>query len=109
MRIFHPSERFEPKIMLWTSTFGVIANLVMAVMIYGTKILVYLVKYPCLSEREKEQQLETKDSDNLNIRAVMAHIMGKLQFSKNSYPLGDLVYSVGVLIAAIAININPNW
>lgn len=70
--------------MLLTSTFGVLANIVMAVMVYGTKILGYLFKYPWLSEEDKTQKLATKDSGNLNIRAVMAHIMGKT-FSFDPY------------------------
>ena len=96
-RIMHPPKYFEQTIMLITATFGVLANLSMAAVIHGPGIFVLMCKYPFMSKERKDETNLIHDNENLNIRAVMAHING------------DLVYSVGVLLAAIAININPNW
>lgn len=76
-RLIHPSKHFNPRVMLITSTFGVFANVMMAVAVHGWSILSYMVKYPCLSEEEKSSITFVEDGENLNIRAVMAHIMGK--------------------------------
>jgi hypothetical protein len=52
----------------------------MAVVLHGFSILKYMVTYPCLSAEEKENITFVDDGENLNLRAVMAHIMGKHQF-----------------------------
>ena len=96
-RIMHPPKYFEENIMLITAAFGVLANLSMAAVIHGPSIIGVMIRYPCMSKEEKDSMTMVHENENLNIRAVMAHING------------DLVYSVGVLLAAIAININPNW
>ena len=96
-RIITPPEYFEESIMLYTATFGVLANISMAAVIHGPSIICVMIKYPFMSKEAKDN-LHVKDgNENLNIRTVMAHING------------DLVYSVGVLIGAIAININQDW
>ena len=96
-RLMHPPSYFNPRVMLVTASFGVAANLCMAGVVYGFAVLPILVKYPCLSDEEKAKIYARPGTGNLNIRAVVAHIHG------------DLVYSVGVLIGAIAININERW
>jgi Co/Zn/Cd efflux system component len=77
-RLIHPITFFQPRMMLFTSAFGVFANMMMAVVIHGWSILGYMIKYPCLSEHEKTTITFVDDGENLNIRAVMAHIMGKI-------------------------------
>jgi len=96
-RIRHPPKHFEPFIMLITATFGVIANVSMAAVIHGPGIIMTMLKYPFMSAEEKDNMHIKEGKENLNIRTVMAHING------------DLVYSVGVLLGAIAININQDW
>ena len=60
-------------------------------------IIMTMLKYPFMSAEEKDNMHIKEGKENLNIRTVMAHING------------DLVYSVGVLLGAIAININQDW
>lgn len=88
---------FDPKVMLITSLLGIIANICMATVLHGLSILWYLIKYPCMSAQEKDEITFTEGSENLNLRAVVAHIHG------------DLIYSVGVFIGAIIIYIKPSW
>ena len=96
-RIRVPPTYFEETIMLYTATFGVLANISMAAVIHGPGIILVMVKYPFMSKEEKDNMHIKEGNENLNIRTVMAHING------------DLVYSVGVLLGAIAININTDW
>lgn len=96
-RIITPPTYFEPGIMLFTATFGVLANMAMAAIINGPQIIITIFKYPFMSKEEKDNMMMEHEGENLNIRTVMAHING------------DLAYSVGVLLAAIGININNNW
>lgn len=96
-RILTPPKYFEPGIMLFTATFGVLANMAMAAIINGPGILITMVKFPFMSKEEKDNLMVEHEGENLNIRTVMAHING------------DLAYSVGVLLAAIGININNEW
>ena len=96
-RILHPPAYFQEKIMLFTATFGVLANISMAAVIHGPSIICVMLKYPFMSQEQKDNMHIKEGKENLNIRTVMAHING------------DLVYSVGVLLGAIAININSDW
>lgn len=84
----------DRQMMLITSAIGVVANLTMAAVVHGPGVLILLIKYPCMSSKAKEAVMQGGSEDNLSIKTVMAHIQG------------DLVYSLGVLIAATAIYIS---
>ena len=64
---------------------------------HGCSTLILFFKYPFLSKDNKAVVDQRECSDNLNIRAVMAHIQG------------DLIYSIGVLFGAIVIYFIPDW
>ena len=96
-RILTPPKYFQEGVMLFTAAFGVAANMAMAAVIHGPGIIVTMFRYPFMSTEEKDNLMIQEGNENLNIRTVMAHING------------DLVYSVGVLIGAILININTDW
>lgn len=46
---------------------------------------------------EKEADNEKEGAENLNIRAAMVHM------------IGDMIQSIGVIIAAIIIYVKPEW
>jgi len=62
--------------MLITASFGVLANILMAVAIYGCQIIRYMCTYAFMTGDEKNQIKLSDGSENLNLRAVMAHIQG---------------------------------
>jgi cation diffusion facilitator family transporter len=82
--------------MLFTATFGVLANMAMAAVVFGPSIIGTMFRYPFMSAQEKDNLMIQEGNENLNIRTVMAHING------------DLIYSIGVLIGAIAINMSDS-
>ena len=60
--------------MLITATFGVIANFLMAIAIYGIVIVKYMLMFPFLTADQKSSISLSDGAENLNIRSVMAHI-----------------------------------
>ena len=73
-RLLHPPDYFEPHIMLVTATFGVAANFLMAIAIYGVVIVKYMLMFPFLTSDQKSSISLSDGAENLNIRSVMVHI-----------------------------------
>lgn len=76
-RLFDPPDRFNPPVMLITACFGVFANLMMGVAIYGWKIIGLMWSYMIKGD---DATSISDGKTNMNIRAVMAHIQGKNYF-----------------------------
>ena len=96
-RIVSPKQTVDKDLMLFTSVFAVFANLTLAGVVFGPKIFLAMVRYPFMTPAERDSISFKEGEEDLNIRAVMAHING------------DLVYSVGVLIAALVIQYKRDW
>ena len=79
-RLVVPPKHFEPEIMLITASFGVFANLLMAIVIFGFKIVYYVIQYPFMSKEKKESIKLSDGEENLNLQAVIIHILGIFLF-----------------------------
>jgi zinc transporter 2 len=92
--------RVDGKIMLITAFFGLSCNLVMFKLLHinpapppvKSEIDDIIELFPLQEKQEPAQQTE-----NVNIRAAMLHV------------LGDLIQSIGVVIAAGVIYFKPDW
>lgn len=83
-RLWHGEYEIDVNTMLIISSLGVAVNIVMGTILHGT------------CHNHSHSSSSSNISSNLNVRAVTAHVVG------------DIIQSVGVLIAAIIIKIWPN-
>ena len=93
-RFFYPPETFHPKVMLFTAVLGVLMNLAMSVILVGFNNIKKMLNIFGNNNDDNEQR--SPEDDDFNLKTTIAHIQG------------DVVYSVGVLISAIVINIYPS-
>jgi zinc transporter 2 len=111
-RIIRPTGDLNPDYMLYTSLFGLCCNILMALVLKMDDIepepkpLKSLQSDPESDvENSKEVQFlkapknasKVKANENANVRATFIHI------------LGDIIQSVGVVIASIVIKCRPDW
>ncbi|XP_017773702.1 PREDICTED: zinc transporter 2-like [Nicrophorus vespilloides] len=91
-RIIHRDHKVDADTMLIIAGLGLVVNIVMGAVLHGFCFKVH-------SHSHGDSLIESNHShgeENLNIRAAAAHV------------IGDLLQSVGVLIAAIVIKIFPD-
>ncbi|KHN70945.1 Zinc transporter 2 [Toxocara canis] len=89
-RIVQADYDIDAPIMAITAGLGVIVNIVMGV-------LLYFGGHTHSHGAKTRYFHETREQTNINVRAAMIHV------------LGDLIQSVGVLIAALLIFFNRTW
>ncbi|XP_069107106.1 proton-coupled zinc antiporter SLC30A2-like [Argopecten irradians] len=126
MRVMHEDYDINPVIMLITASVGVVINILMGATLHqhshshgggshshghdslensDTKNLVNSASeagvshYGSVSESDSEHKGTPKkhSSNNINVRAAFIHV------------LGDLLQSIGVLVAAVIIYFKPEW
>lgn len=88
-RIYHPPQHFNSTVMLITAILGVLMNLAMSVILVGFNNIRRMIKI-----FNKDDETDINEND-FNLKTTIAHIQG------------DIIYSVGVLISAIIINLFP--
>jgi zinc transporter 2 len=97
MRFVYPPEEFHPRIMLVTAILGVLMNLAMSIILVGfNNIRKMLTIFSSNNTNNEENGPASAEEEDFNLKTTIAHIQG------------DVVYSVGVLISSIVINIYPN-
>lgn len=103
LRIVNADYEIDATIMAITATIGVLVNLVMGALLYfgghahshgGGD---HGHAHPGGIQNETGLERAHNDSPNINVRAAFIHI------------IGDLVQSVGVLVAAVIIFFNEDW
>lgn len=92
-RFFYPPETFNPTVMLITAILGVAMNLAMSIILVGFN---NIKKMLVIFGSGNDEAGANGEDDDFNLKTTIAHIQG------------DVVYSVGVLISSIVINIYPN-
>jgi zinc transporter 2 len=90
IRFIYPPESFEPLVMLVTAFLGVLLNLCMGAILVGFGNIRRIVVF----WEADSGNVDSKHED-FNLKSTIMHIRG------------DMVYSIGVLIAAILINLFP--
>lgn len=87
-RLWNPTFEIKPDLMIFLASFGIAVNICMGIILHGV----------CFKHNHSHGlQLVTNDSnENINVRAAAIHV------------LGDLIQSVGVLIAAFILKYYPD-
>lgn len=89
-RLFNKPEFFQAGVMLFTAFLGVLLNLAMGSILVGFENISRIVVF------WKDDDAAADSKEDFNIKSTIMHIRG------------DMIYSVGVLISAIIINIFPS-
>ena len=89
-RLYNPPKHFNSNVMLITAILGVLMNLAMSVVLVGFTNIHRMIR--ALNHPEETDMNE----NDFNLKTTIAHIQG------------DIIYSVGVLISAIVINVFPS-
>jgi len=89
-RFIHPPKHFQPGVMLLTAFLGVLLNLGMGAILVGFSNIRRIVAF-----WEEDSGTADNKSEDFNLKSTIMHIRG------------DMVYSVGVLISSILINLFP--
>lgn len=117
LRVINPPTDLNADFMMYTAIFGLCCNIVMAKVLHADEgdedeeeseheEGMYVPPELCAKNAEEiakkkaempKNTSKTKQSENANIRAAFIHI------------LGDIIQSVGVVIASIIIKFNPTW